>query len=898
MLPEILAGSYKRYKEDTNVFATWLSTTAKACGYKSENSPQPPVQKDAPKIPSSRLKGKARKEAQKAAANGDGPSQDVKLADLQVTRYTVKTKDFLDQAKVVTKSVRPRIQMPLNILRVVQRAIHARKRCADWFRKTGAKDEASIEGHDHFINVLENALAILLPCCPKSAQTSKQEQKPKTSALEPESSHNLSNRFGMLNVEDTNDIVLDLAASDISATSATKKSSKATTPHSSDVYELEIQHGTDLAFLIFCFFEDLHRIQDFIKETWGKQKAGTVDLETAAVTTNIALDIVRRAEEDIIATAPAMLAKPRSFQAIAMVIFHADALAKGDDVDKRLSSSDTLKITEFDEFIYLSTARILMKYEQISSFKIEQYPLPVPPVRMSYISRPELLVLPEVKRWEEEDVRLTQMLMDMSSHDVFQKVFKDRKEPVQDELSTGLHKLRNGEVSVWIVFAARVCLDIQAILGEKVGKPYETLKTAANAASAVLDMRVEGDELVPGGSGERWLAKDADHMMNLHAMLTFWIINNPFPYLKEKILEDHDPDEWVKVPEEMKGVMQEVEEMNNRNVLPQHRETAKKLNIRPIEPNPELTYIFTRNPVYCGTLAFNVAVDMEEAGVALANHHLTIFTMSHLYNALQQTGLLKGRWPEMDSIIKLHIKALFAGDLPTNPKECHCRFSLQLGLSARKYEQQASYRLIRASTKKKRPMLSVTPTSAIFRRFFDRKEPLKDVIFWLESLMQESRKSNKKGTRRTLTPLEFLTQLSDWLPETIPDIHIDYVSMTRTCGMLLKTLRSECLSQLDIEYKETNHEDTNEPVYLVMLLQILAETSEFQYFKEEIMRAGAGEDPELPEGPQLELAGEIVQKLLDERGLLKKVEALVTGPERPPLVVADPPPTSLSTVVA
>lgn len=204
--------------------------------------------------------------------------------------------------------------------------------------------------------------------------------------------------------------------------------------------------------------------------------------------------------------------------------------------------------------------------------------------------------------------------------------------------------------------------------------------------------------------------------------------------------------------------MKEVEEMNNRNVLPQHMATAERLNIRPIEPNPELTYIFTRKPVYCGTLAFKVAVDMEEAGVALANHHLTIFTISHLYNALQQNGLLKDCWPEMDSIIKLHIKALFAGDLPTTPKECHCRFSLQLGLSARKYEQEASYRLIRASTKKKRPMLSVTPTSAIFRRFFDRKEPLKDVIIRLESLIQEAKKiNNKKGSRRTLTPLEFLT---------------------------------------------------------------------------------------------------------------------------------------------
>lgn len=127
-------------------------------------------------------------------------------------------------------------------------------------RRTGAKDEVSIEGHDHFINVLENALAILQPCCPKSTQTSKQEQKPRSSVLEPEISHNLSNRFGMLNVEDTNDIVLDLAASDISATSAVTKFSKTTTQNCWDVYELEIQHGTDLAFLIFCFFEDLHRI--------------------------------------------------------------------------------------------------------------------------------------------------------------------------------------------------------------------------------------------------------------------------------------------------------------------------------------------------------------------------------------------------------------------------------------------------------------------------------------------------------------------------------------------------------------------------------------------------------------------------------------------------------------
>lgn len=86
-----------------------------------------------------------------------------------------------------------------------------------------------------------------------------------------------------------------------------------------------------------------------------------------------------------------------------------------------------------------------------------------------------------------------------------------------------------------------------------------------------------------------------------------------------------------------------------------------------------------------------------------------------------------------------------------------------------------------------------------------------------------------------------------------------------------------------------------------MLLQILAESSGFQYFKEEIMRHGAGEDPELPLGPQLELAGEIVQKVLDEKGLLlmkKEVEVLGIGPEPPPpLAFADPLPTSLSSTV-
>jgi hypothetical protein len=60
----------------------------------------------------------------------------------------------------------------------------------------------------------------------------------------------------MLDVEDADDI-LDVAASDISI-AKTPSSKKGAT---SDVWILyQIEAEMDLAFAVFCFFEDLHRI--------------------------------------------------------------------------------------------------------------------------------------------------------------------------------------------------------------------------------------------------------------------------------------------------------------------------------------------------------------------------------------------------------------------------------------------------------------------------------------------------------------------------------------------------------------------------------------------------------------------------------------------------------------
>lgn len=67
-----------------------------------------------------------------------------------------------------------------------------------------------------------------------------------------EVSHEFSNRFGALDVEDL-DGSLRITTADVFISD-----SKPTKGHSIDIHELEDQYEIDHALIIFCFFENLH----------------------------------------------------------------------------------------------------------------------------------------------------------------------------------------------------------------------------------------------------------------------------------------------------------------------------------------------------------------------------------------------------------------------------------------------------------------------------------------------------------------------------------------------------------------------------------------------------------------------------------------------------------------
>ena len=259
MIPDFLAGSYKKYKQDTALFTTWLANAAASCGYKPEATkrphPEQPAQVKPVNSPSTpRLKGRERKLARDAAAKAKKASDDKPESQLPSTvKYTITTAELLRQAEAVTQSgARSRVQMPAALRAVVERAIRARQRCSEWFQKSEVHNKYADNQHTHFIEILKQSLKILEPCVEEAEPSAKMHGKQAEPSFE--GSTSIANRFAALDVED----LLDVDPSEVSEVAAAVNVVQKAKPSKDgpviSAYELEDEDDFDkeLAFIIFC----------------------------------------------------------------------------------------------------------------------------------------------------------------------------------------------------------------------------------------------------------------------------------------------------------------------------------------------------------------------------------------------------------------------------------------------------------------------------------------------------------------------------------------------------------------------------------------------------------------------------------------------------------------------
>ena len=267
MIPHALAGSYERYKRDTALFTTWLAKTAAVCGYKSQaiqrkDSPSKPVEAEAngttiSKTP--RLKGKERKAAKNAEAKSDAAEQSTahsKADAANTVVYTVPTRELLAQARAIAGSTSiPRIAMPSSLRSVVERAIRARRRCTEWFRKSKIQNKYSDQQHEYFVKVLSDSLNILEPIV-HDESPSVQSEKPSKERQDNVSLKldETSNKFGSLAVEDAFDSDDEQMSSIIASVSTATKTQSSRGKPVIETFELgeESRNEDDIAFRIFC----------------------------------------------------------------------------------------------------------------------------------------------------------------------------------------------------------------------------------------------------------------------------------------------------------------------------------------------------------------------------------------------------------------------------------------------------------------------------------------------------------------------------------------------------------------------------------------------------------------------------------------------------------------------
>lgn len=156
-----------------------------------------------------------------------------------------------------------------------------------------------------------------------------------------------------------------------------------------------------------------------------------------------------------------------------------------------------------------------------------------------------------------------------------------------------------------------------------------------------------------------------------------------------------------------------------------------------IKSNPDPALHINKNPLYCGTMLLSQMVMLENLGNGLANYHLSIFTMAHLYNISKKLSLVENVWDDTEKIIELHTRPIFAGDIPSTPEEMSARINHRLGLDRNlKYSSITKQSLMRREI----PMSSASGLN----EFFGSSQPLEKTIYQLQDLL---RKRQEKGNK-------------------------------------------------------------------------------------------------------------------------------------------------------
>jgi hypothetical protein len=220
-----------------------------------------------------------------------------------------------------------------------------------------------------------------------------------------------------------------------------------------------------------------------------------------------------------------------------------------------------------------------------------------------------------------------------------------------------------------------------------------------------------------------------------------------------------------------------------------------------IQPAAEEDFALSHNPLYSGSAILMLLMECSTAGLDLANHHLSIFAVAHLYNAVRQLKLLEQPWPIMDRIIELHKRAIFADVVPSTLEYIKARMKYRVGHGKdRRSKTQPQYFM-------QIPKLSETLSLLLDSDDTDQARALLEMERHMNDTARHGGVSS--GTPDLGQTAKGQTNLRRTVGGALEDISIDYATLTNQCHWLLGDMRKYRDLELRLRDRPSAFEDVS-----------------------------------------------------------------------------------------
>ncbi|KAI8300892.1 hypothetical protein K4K61_009389 [Colletotrichum sp. SAR11_59] len=486
MLPAPLVSVYQQYKQDTDSVASWLASTAKACGY-----------------PANLLNpvGQAKKKAKHKHKNIS-------------SKYIVALKDFVPLAQFIAGSKKPVVDVPESFVTTINRVINVRSSFSNRLAEHGKKTASQVEkSHSFFVGILEQVRESLRPRMPTAtAAWAESSSSPSADAL--------VNAFESLKVYEPSDDFLK--APDIKRPEAEKATDKV-------VYEAEGAAYSDFEDAMFAYsvmLEDLRKIRAQILFIWQNYRDGAFDVATAAIATNTAIELAHNVAEEVI---PLFRSHGGVWQ-VAINYYHAAALASGFSKES-MNISDggrdnrmafNVKTYDVANNTYVNVYRFLEGFQAV--LRPNMLPLFKQGVFGTYDPTSNFKTKSPEEKFQEDQVIMMEVFGELMT--IIRTV---PNWPVEDEFLRGMREMEDTKkIPFYLVFAAQTYLDIHHILRDDVERGFFQMSDETNIMRNNLNSHLEFHQSL---KIDGWTAKHDRALKDTESVIE-WLGTDPIHQVK------------------------------------------------------------------------------------------------------------------------------------------------------------------------------------------------------------------------------------------------------------------------------------------------------------------------------------------------------------------------------